>query len=198
MTISKWTTDRLTLRRFTPDDVNLLVELDSDPAVMRYLSGGASTPPELIRRTILPRVLKSYSLGEGYGVWAAFERSSGTFLGWISLTMAEKSGVREARLGYRLRRAAWGNGYATEGASALIQTGFTKLGLQRIVASTYEHNIASRRVLEKLGMRLVRKYHPTPDALRSTGLYDTSTITDMWEGDDVDYAIERDEWRRSS
>jgi len=198
MTPEEWATDRLAFRRFTPDDVDLLVELDADPAVMRYLSGGSSTPPQVVRSVILPRVLSSYDAGAGFGVWAAVERSSGTFVGWISLTTAGDPGAREARLGFRLRRAAWGKGYATEGASALVRRGFTTLGLERITASTYEHNRASRRVMEKVGMRLVHQFRPTPEALRQHAMVDPAAFTDVWEGDEVVYAIERDAWARGS
>jgi RimJ/RimL family protein N-acetyltransferase len=198
MTTKEWTTDHLAFRRFTHDDFDLLVELDSDPAVMRYLSGGTATPPEVIRSEILPRVLGSYTPGDGFGVWAAFERRSGIFLGWISLTSAGDSHPREARLGFRLRRAAWGKGYATEGATALVRRGFTKLGLERIGASTYEHNLASRRVMEKVGMRLVLKYRPTPETLRSTAMFDSSAHSEVWEGDEVEYAINREQWERAS
>src|SRR5215204_3609097 len=103
-------TERLILRRFTPDDAELLVELDSDPEVMRYLSGGPATPRGLIEREILPSFLRSYDQ-PGYGSWAAIEKASGDFLGWISFRPRDGSEDGEATLGYRLRRAAWGRGY---------------------------------------------------------------------------------------
>src|SRR5689334_21363018 len=98
-------TERLILRRLTEADVDNLVELDSDPAVMRFLSGGPATPRDAIERDILPRFLRSYEQGVRFGVWAAIEKASGEFLGWISLRPHEDSRPGEVELGYRLRRA---------------------------------------------------------------------------------------------
>jgi RimJ/RimL family protein N-acetyltransferase len=74
-------------------------------------------------------------------------------LGWLSFQPAEGT-PGEVNLGYRFRRDAWGKGYATEGARALVRKGSSELGVQRVVATTYEENLASRRVMEKLGMTL--------------------------------------------
>lgn len=186
-------TERLILRRFTPDDADLLVALDSDPEVMRYLSGGPATPREVIEREILPSFIHSYER-HGYGCWAAIQKSSGNFLGWISLR--PRDGAQdEASLGYRLHRAAWGQGYATEGARALLRRGFAELGTRRVLATTYEENHASRRVMEKLGLTLVRAYRLTPADLAATGTFD-SADQEPWDGEDVEYAITREEWAR--
>jgi RimJ/RimL family protein N-acetyltransferase len=187
-------TERLILRRFTPDDVDLLVELDADPEVMRYLSGGPATPSELIEREILPSVLRSYDR-PGYGSWAAIEKDSGDFLGWISFRSRDDATHGEATLGYRLHRMAWGRGYATEGARALIRIGFEQLGIRRVLATTYEENHASRRVMEKLGMTLVRSFRLTPADLAATGTFD-STAQEPWDGEDVEYAITKEDWER--
>lgn len=112
------TTDRLVLRRFTHADVNRLVDLDSDPAVMRLISGGWPTPRRLIESEILPGFIRSYGMGNGLGVWAASERVSDEFVGWFSLTPLGSTPGTEVRLGFRLKRSAWGKGYATEGARA--------------------------------------------------------------------------------
>ncbi len=70
-------TERLVLRRFTAADVDLLVDLDGDPAVMRYLTGGRATPREEIRDDLLPAFLRYYERYAGYGFWAAIEMCSG-------------------------------------------------------------------------------------------------------------------------
>ncbi len=100
-------TDRLILRRFTEADVDLLHDLDSDPEVLRYVTGGPPTPREEIRDDILPAFLGYYARFAGYGFWAALERSSGTFLGWFHFRPLPGSPPDEPELGYRLRRAAW-------------------------------------------------------------------------------------------
>jgi RimJ/RimL family protein N-acetyltransferase len=188
-------TERLILRQFTADDVGLLVELDGDPEVMRYLSGGPATPREVIEREVLPRFLRSYGRAEGYGFWAAIERESGVFVGWFGLNPDDGGAAGEVSLGYRLRRAVWGRGYATEGARALIGRGFAELGARRVVATTYEENRGSRRVMEKLGMRHVRSFRLTPEELAASGTFDGEG-QEPWDGEDVEYAITREEWER--
>lgn len=189
-------TARLRLRRFTPADEDSLVALDSDPEVMRYLNGGIPTPREVIAATVLPGFLASYDRVPGFGVWAAEESASGAFLGWCSFrTRTGVAPMEEVRLGYRLRRAVWGQGLATEGARALLHQGFTALGVGRVAASTYEYNRASRRVMEKLGMRHVRSFRPTPDDLARTDTF-APDAGEVWDGDEVEYAITRDEWEQ--
>ncbi|HET9109994.1 MAG TPA: GNAT family N-acetyltransferase [Ktedonobacterales bacterium] len=187
-------TERLTLRPLTEADADHLVALDSDPEVMRYLNGGAATPRELIEWTILPRFLRSFERGDGSGVWAAIERGSGTFVGWFSF-QSDDACPGEYSLGYRLSRAAWGHGYATEGARALILRGFAQLGARRISATTYQDNHRSRRVMERLDMRLARSYR-----LTAADLADVSETFapsgEVWEGDDVEYELLRSEWER--
>jgi RimJ/RimL family protein N-acetyltransferase len=188
-------TDRLLLRWFTSADVDNLVALDSDPEVMRFLNGGIPTPRAVIEREILPRFLGWYERYDGFGYWAAIEKSTGEFLGWFAFHPPEDGDPEEVELGYRLRRAAWGKGYATEGARALIRKGFTELGVRRVVATTYQDNIGSRRVMEKAGMTLVRSFRLTPADLAATGTFDAAS-QEVWDGDDVEYAIEKAEWER--
>src|SRR5712692_9166659 len=154
-------TERLLLRRFTEDDADNLVELDGDPDVMRFINGGRATPRDVIQNDLLPSLLRNYERFEGFGSWAAIEKSTGSFLGWFHFRPAKGSNPDEVELGYRLRKAAWGKGYGTEGSRALIRKGFTELGVRRVVASTYQDNLASRRVMEKAGMTLVRTYRMT-------------------------------------
>ena len=150
-------TDRLYLRRLTVEDADNLSELDSDPEVMRYINGGKPTEYEAIRDLFLPRMLRYYERYEGYGFWAAIEKATGEFLGWYHFRPAPDN-PDHVELGYRLRRAAWGKGYATEGSRALVRKGFTELGTQRVTAHTLAENAGSRRVLEKAGLELARKF----------------------------------------
>lgn len=178
-------TERMALRRFTEADVDNLVALDGDPAVMRFLNGGKPTPREVIQSETLPRFLSSYERYDGYGVWAAVEKASGDFLGWFSLRPPDGAVTGEVELGYRLRRSAWGKGYATEGARALIRKGFTELGARRVVAQTMTVNLASRRVMEKAGLTLVRTFHQEwPDVIEGG------------EHGDVEYALLEADWER--
>jgi RimJ/RimL family protein N-acetyltransferase len=85
-------TDRLILRRFTEADADLLVELDGDPEVMKYINGGRPTPREEIQNEYLPWFLHYYDQESGYGFWAAVEKSTGEFLGWFHLRPPREDG----------------------------------------------------------------------------------------------------------
>lgn len=151
-------TSRLRLRRFTEADEDDLVELDSDPEVMRFLTGGRPTPREEVRSRVLPAFMAFYERFEDLGFWAAEERSTGRFVGWFHFR-PYRDGPPDIELGYRLRRPAWGQGYATEGSRALIHKGFTEMSVERVVAETLAVNTASRRVMEKVGLTYVRTFH---------------------------------------
>lgn len=178
-------TDRLLLRQFEFRDADLLLELDSDPRVMRYITGGTPTSRDEIEGDVLPAFLDYYRHFPGYGFWAATEKSTGGFLGWFHYRPEPDAAQDEPELGYRLRAAAWGKGYATEGSRALIARGFTELEVQRVVASTMAINTASRRVMEKSGMRFV----PPFDA-------DWPVSIPGDEHGDVEYALTRSEWEQ--
>jgi RimJ/RimL family protein N-acetyltransferase len=176
-------TERLLLRQFNLHDSDLLVELDSDPRVMRYITGGAPTPREEVEGEVLPAFLGYYREFPGYGFWAAIEKSTGKFLGWFHYRPAPGDPLDQPELGYRLRCDAWGKGYATEGSRALIAKGFTDFEVQRVVASTMAVNTASRRVMEKSGMSLMRAF-----------IADWPVFIPGDEHGDVEYAISRHEW----
>jgi RimJ/RimL family protein N-acetyltransferase len=178
-------TERLLLRRFTESDVANLHDLDGDPEVMRFINGGKPTPRDVIREETLPRFLRAYERFEGFGVWATIERSTGEFVGWFEFYPSKDAGPEEVELGYRLRRSAWGKGYATEGSRALIRKGFTELGVQRVVAETMAVNTASRRVMEKAGLTYVWTFHQEwPERIEGE------------EHGDVEYALTKADWER--
>jgi RimJ/RimL family protein N-acetyltransferase len=180
-------TDRLVLRRFTTADADNLAELDADPDVMRFVSGGAPTSREEIENEILPAFLGYYQRYQEYGFWAAIERSSGDFLGWFHFRPRPGTAPEEPELGYRLRRSAWGKGFATEGSRALIRKGFTEFGVQRVTAEAAAQNVASRRVMEKAGLTLVRAFRePWPDAAGSD------------EVEVVEYALQKADWEQQN
>jgi len=176
-------TERLVLRRFTEDDVENLVELDGDPDVMRFINGGRPTTREEIESEELPAFLSYYERFAGYGFWAAVEKSTAQFVGWFHFRPPDAARPDDVELGYRLRKSVWGKGYATEGSRALIEKGFAETSAQRVFASTMVVNVASRRVMEKAGLRFVRTFHqPWPDYIEGE------------EQGDVEYALLRSEW----
>ncbi|SDG68972.1 Protein N-acetyltransferase, RimJ/RimL family [Lentzea fradiae] len=158
-------TEHLTLRPLTEADEAAVLALHADPEVMRHLD---------------PAPVTRYLRG---GHLAAVEKTTGRFIGWFEFRDAG-GGVVE--LGYRLRREFWGRGYATEGGRALIAHGFTSGEVQRVVATTMAVNTASRRVMEKCGLRYVRTFHVDfPDPLPGA------------EQGEVEYALTKVEWHRS-
>ena len=181
-------TQRLLLRRFTDSDVENLHDLHGDPEVMRFVNGGRAVSREVIREETLPRFLRAYERFEGLGVFAAIERSTGEFVGWFEFCPREEEAApEEVELGYRLRRSAWGKGYATEGSRALIRKGFAELGMRRVVADTLAVHAASRRVMEKAGLVYVRTFHQEwPYRIEGD------------EHGDVEYALTKADWERQA
>ncbi|MGU3294737.1 GNAT family N-acetyltransferase [Williamsia sp. M5A3_1d] len=175
-------TPQLILRPVGAGDVSALVELDSDPAVMRYVSGGVPTPRAVIEDWVLPRAVAEMSSRRGGGMWTALDRSTGEFVGWFSLRAPRHGTQPELELTYRLRRAVWGRGLATEGAQTLMGVAFDAPDTGRVFASTMAVNSASRRVMEKLGMRLTALH-----------LGDDSRA-DGYERGEVEYELRRSDW----
>jgi RimJ/RimL family protein N-acetyltransferase len=181
-------TSRLMLRRFTEADVDNLASLHGDPEVMRYIDDARPVPRAVVADEELPAILREYGeLPDGFGRFAAVQRSTGDFVGAFSLRPANSVGLDGGtELGYRLLRAHWGHGYATEGARALVDSAFADLGVDRVVATTMTVNVGSRRVLEKAGLRLVRTFFAEwPEYIPGA------------EHGDVEYALAREAWEAS-
>ena len=143
------TTERLALRRFTPDDLDVLHQLYSDPEVARYV-GGTKTR-EQAQEMLDQRILAYYDAHPGLGVWMTLERASGACAGMHLLNNIQ--GETHIQLGYVLFKAYWGRGYATEMSMALLRHGFAAAGLEQIVAITDLANADSQHVLLKAGMQ---------------------------------------------
>jgi hypothetical protein len=112
-------TERLVLRQFTLSDAGHLADLDADPDVMRFISGGLATSRDEIRDSLLPGFMAWYRRPGGFGCWAADQKSTGAFLGWFRFHPRRGGPSGEIVLGFRLRKPAWGQGYATEESRAL-------------------------------------------------------------------------------
>lgn len=140
---------RLILSPCRPGDFADFVDLERDPAVMRFLNGGYAVD----REAAAPNATFLMPQGTEPYVWTARRTTDGAFVGWFCLWPESDT---LAELGYRLRQAEWGKGLASEGASALVGWGFENRGYEKIVATTMAVNHASRRVMEKIGMRHAR------------------------------------------
>ena len=174
---SAFHTDRLSLRPAAPGDRDDLIALERDPEVMRFINGGRPTPDDGIDSAVGFRMPR----GGEPGVWTAVESATQAFVGWFSLRPRDGE---VAELGYRLRREAWGRGFGSEGARALVREGFAEMYVDRIVATAMAVNHASRRVMEKAGLTYGRTVHVDwEDPLPGSEL------------GDVEYALTRDAWQ---
>lgn len=172
-------TERLRLEPVTDDHLPLVVQLNADPEVMRFLIGRAATPEETYAEWERRRREQSDE-DRGLGYWVGFEGEE--FVGWWSAS-AYAADATQAGLGYRLRRPTWGRGLATEGCRAVLDHAFTIPGIDRVVAGTMAVNARSRRVMEKLGMVHLRTWHEDWD--------DPLPGTELGE---VGYGITREQW----
>jgi len=147
--LPSFTTERLLLRQRTLADTRACIEMDRDPQVTRFISGPWSDPQAHLA-FVEARTEGPYAPGLGY--WTILERREGRFLGWVLLIPLDADGP-EIEIGWRLPRAAWGHGYATEAAAPVLRHGLSTLRLDEVVADIDPDNQASRRVAEKIGMR---------------------------------------------
>src|SRR5688572_10612304 len=141
-------TARLRLRPFDDADADALFALHSNAHVLRYWDSPPWSEPGRAEGFI---AACRQMADEGTGARLAVDRASdGAFIGWSGLTRWNPA-YRSASMGYCFEDSAWGNGYATEAARALLQWAFDTLDLNRVQAETDTRNAASARVLEKLG-----------------------------------------------
>lgn len=193
-------TPRLLLVPLADRHLDLEVELDSDPDVLRYLSGRAHTRDEVIeshgRRMAHSRKVP------GLGHWMAFgtdggardsarpaTEDAGQFLGLMMLPPAhgpdQPDDPEVADLGYRIMRRYWRQGLATEASHALLQHAFVTVGVRRVIAQTMAVNAASRGVMAAVGMSYVRTYFPEWE----------EPLAGAEEGE-VEYELTCADWRR--
>ncbi|WP_281840769.1 GNAT family N-acetyltransferase [Sinisalibacter aestuarii] len=142
-------TDRLWLRPRSMDDLGACLAMDRDPEVTRFIPGPWHDP-QAHEAFLRERIETSF--GEGLGYWSIFPKAQPErFAGWILLIPYDGIGP-EVEIGWRLNRAAWGNGFAPEAARPVAAHAVHTLGLERIVADIDPDNHASLRVAEKVGM----------------------------------------------
>ena len=144
------TTERLSLRHFHILDGEAIMPVFGDPEVMRF--GNGVQTREWVHEWI-SSCLERYYQTWGFGPYAVTEKDNQTVLGYCGLFyFPDVGGQPEVEIGYRLRRSAWGQGFAMEAARAVRDYAFTSLGMQRLIALIDPANTASIRVAEKLGM----------------------------------------------
>jgi len=145
-------TERLILRKFVEEDNERLFLLDSDPEVMKYIGIAPLTKAEESKE-VVKMIMQQYE-DNGLGRLAAIEKESGLLVGWSGLKLhtAEINGHQNFYdLGYRFLPETWGKGYAFESGKASLEFGFNDLNADAIYANAHSENIASNKVLTKLG-----------------------------------------------
>lgn len=156
-------TKRTILTQFSQGDEVLLLDLDSDPEVMRYISGGVpSTKKEA--ECAMERILGHQQRYDNrLGVFRCHLEESGEFMGWFHLRPGkhELDNLDSLELGYRLKQKFWGRGFATEVSRALIEKAFSELGALEVWARTLKGNTASQNVMQKVGMSFLCDYLET-------------------------------------
>jgi RimJ/RimL family protein N-acetyltransferase len=146
-------TERLRLRGWRDDDLDMLAGINADPEVMRYIMDG-SVRDRRQSADGLRKMRRDWD-ARGFGLFAVETRATGTLVGWAGLSVPEflPEILPAVEIGWRLGRAHWGLGYATEAAAAALRFGFGECGLERIVSIRHVDNERSRRVMEKIGLR---------------------------------------------
>jgi len=144
-------TRRLILGQFTEDDARLILDLNSDPEIVKYVHEPVLTTDDQAKKIIADIILPQYK--NNLGRWATYTKSNNEFIGWCGLKyLADKD---EIDLGYRFKKNAWGKGYATEAAKHTLDHGFNNLDLKLIIGRAHIENMASIKVLEKIGMQFI-------------------------------------------
>ncbi|MEG4205196.1 GNAT family N-acetyltransferase [Microcoleus sp. Pol7_A1] len=150
-------TARLYLRQFTPDDLDELYRIYSDPEIMKYLTGvKTKEETEIAIHTMLQRWEQN-----NFGMWALVHKIDRKLIGRCGLAFLDKT--PEVELGYAIDKVYWNQGLATEASFASLNYGFQILNLERIVAIARPENIASQRVIQKVGMKYEKnaRYYET-------------------------------------
>ena len=164
-------TGRLVLRMFREEDLDEYAALAADPEVTRHLGDGSTLSRADAWRQ-MAMILGHWQL-RGYGMWAAEEAATGRLAGRIGFFNPE--GWPGFELGWVLAREFWGRGYATEGARAALEYGFTEMGRERVISLIRPANTPSVRVAERIGERL-------------------DGSVDLMGKEALVYAVTRDEW----
>jgi RimJ/RimL family protein N-acetyltransferase len=143
-------TSRLLLRRWRPEDLEAFAAMNADPEVMEFFPA----PLKRASSDALAGRIEAGFAEYGFGLWAIEVASSGGFTGFVGLSVPsfEAAFMPAVEIGWRLARRAWGQGYATEAATAVLDAAFGPLALGEVVSFTSVANLRSRAVMRRLGM----------------------------------------------
>jgi len=148
-------TDRLILRHLVPEDLDRLFALYRDPDIRRYFPDGTLTYEET--KEELEWFLNGHPKHPELGLWATIHKGTDQLIGRCGLLPWTIEGQYEVEVAYMIAKEYWGQGLGSEAAAAILQYGFGKLGLSRLICMIDPANRASRRVAEKIGMSLEKE-----------------------------------------
>lgn len=148
-------TNRLILRHLVMDDLDELYDLYLDPEITKYIPDAPRSREEAQEE--LEWHMHGHPSHPELGLWATIHKETGKFIGRCGLLPWEIDGQQEVEVAYTIARAHWGQGLGSEAARAILQYGFGKLGLTRLICLVDEENIASQKVAERIGMRFEKE-----------------------------------------
>jgi RimJ/RimL family protein N-acetyltransferase len=155
-------TERLNLHTWTNEDTVPFIEMCADRKVMEFLSEPLT--PDEAKTTI--RRIKDHFKKHGFGLYALEKKDTKSFIGFTGFMIPnfEHYFTPCIEIGWRIKNDEWKQGYATEAAKACLNFGFKKLGFEKVYSFTSIHNLASQRVMQKIGLHNKgRFYHPLLD-----------------------------------
>ncbi len=170
------TTPRLILRPWRESDLSLFAEQNADPLVMQFITGTLTRQES----DTYVAAARDHLAKHGFCKWAVEAPGVCSFIGAVGLTYVkfEAEFTPAIEVAWRLKQRYWGHGYATEAAQAAVTDGFNRMGLKEIVSMAALSNLASIKVMERLGMiqafQFDHPHHPDPDPLRRHVLYKLS------------------------
>ncbi len=142
-------TERLLMQTWEPEDWLAFRPIATDPEVMRYITGGVPWPDDVIQQFVTRQIANARA--HGFCLWKLVDQASARLIGFCGLQYLGTSG--EVEIGWWLASDCWGRGLATEAARRALGYGFETAGLKRIVAVARPENLASVKIMKKLGMQ---------------------------------------------
>jgi RimJ/RimL family protein N-acetyltransferase len=152
-------TERLVLRRWKNEDILPFVEMCADRKVMEFLS----VPLTSMEAQITVNRIQGHFKKHGFGLYAIERKETKKFIGFTGFMIPnfEHFFTPCVEIGWRIKSTEWKNGFATEAATSCLQFGFSKLGFKKIHSFTSIYNLASERVMQKIGLhRKGTFFHP--------------------------------------
>ena len=144
-------TERFILREINDQDLPDILSMNSDPEVLKYLHEIPLKDLAHAKAIVEQHIYPQYE--QGLGRWAVVEKSTGLFTGWCGLKFRPE--LKETDLGYRFLKSSWGKGTGQETAKAVLDYGFNTLKLKTITGRAHVDNLASQKILEKIGMHFM-------------------------------------------